>query len=155
MFWRQEIVTQNEESTGSSMLLGMRGEEEIKEKLLRFSSFLSPNLNVPYKKVKISLRNKSIIYCQVLACRDSQVRLSLTAHSDFNSSFFFCQEAPSPQSPQHPDRECAQAVPWHIQHIETAAGTAWQISHLLSTVCLSAASAMLEFKKTQNSSAPH
>lgn len=83
-------MTQNEESTGSSMLLGMRGEEEIKEKLLSFSSFLSPNLNVPYKKIKISLRNKSIIYCQGLACRDSQVRLSLTAHSDFDSSILFC-----------------------------------------------------------------
>lgn len=45
-------MTQNEESTGSSMLLGMRGEEEIKEKLLSFSSFLSPNLNVSYKKSK-------------------------------------------------------------------------------------------------------
>lgn len=147
-------MTQNEESTGSSMLLGIR-EEEIKEKLLSFSSFFSPNLNVPYKKVKISLRNKSIIYCQVLACCDSQVRLSLTAHRDFSPSILFCQEAPSSRSPQHPDRECAQAVPWHIQHIQTAAGTAWQISHLLSTVCLSGASAMLEFKKTQNSSAPH
>lgn len=51
MFWRLEIVTQNEEPTGSSMLLGMR-EEEIKEKLLSFSSFLSPNLNVSYKKSK-------------------------------------------------------------------------------------------------------
>lgn len=70
------------------MLLGMR-EEEIKEKLLSFSSFLSPNLNVSYKKVKISLRNKSIIYCQVLACHDSQVRLSQTAHSDSSSSIFF------------------------------------------------------------------
>lgn len=82
------------------MVLGIR-EEEIKEKLLSFSSFLSPNLNVPYKKVKISLRNKSIIYCQVLACCDSQVRLSLTAHSDFSSSIPFCQEAPSSSSGTH------------------------------------------------------
>lgn len=98
MFWRQEIVTQNEESTGSSMLLGIR-EEEIKEKLLSFSSFLSPNLNVPYKKVKISLRNKSIIYCQVLACCDSQVRLSLTAHRDFLPPFFFVKKLPAHGAP--------------------------------------------------------
>lgn len=32
MFWRLEIVTENEGSTGSSMLLGMRGQKENKEK---------------------------------------------------------------------------------------------------------------------------
>lgn len=114
VFWRLEIVTQNEESTGSSMLLGMT-EEEIKEKLRSFSSFLSPNSNVSYKKVKVSLRNKSIIYCQVLACHDSWVRLSQTAHRDFSSSILFCQEAPSSRSPQqlpqNPDRECPGCAP--------------------------------------------
>lgn len=96
------------------MLLGMRGEEEIKEKLLSFSSFLSPNLNISYNKLKISLRNKSIIYCQVLACHDSQVRLSQTAHSDFfflHSFLSRMSQLREPPAPRH--RECAQAVPWH------------------------------------------
>lgn len=152
-------MSQNEESTGSSMLPGMRGEEEIKEKLIRFSSFLSPNLNVLYKKVKVSLRNKSIIYCQLLACHNSQVRLSQIAHSDSFSSILFYQEAPSSPSPQqllqHPDtgsvpRLYPQTWPGTVQHIQIVAGTAWKINLLFSTVCLSGASAMLEFKKKQN-----
>lgn len=109
-------MSQNEESTGSSTLLEMRGEEEIKEKVLSFSSFQSPNLNVSYKKVKISLRNKSIIYCQVLARHDSQVRLSQTAHSDFSSSIpFLSRSSQLTELPAAPpasrDREGAQAVP--------------------------------------------
>jgi len=82
-------VTQNEGSTASSMLLGMRGEKEDTEKLLSFSSFHSPNLNVSYEKVKIRPRNKTIICCQVLACHNSQARLSQTAHSDFIFSLLF------------------------------------------------------------------
>lgn len=108
MFWRLEIVTQNKGSTGSSMLLGMRGEKEKKEKLLSFSSFLK--LNVSYEKVKISPRSKCIICCQVLACHDSQVRLSPTAHSDFSSSILFCREALSTPNPP-----TAITVPRHIE----------------------------------------
>lgn len=141
------------------MLLGMRGEEEIKKKLLSFSSFLSPNLNISYNKLKISLRNKSIIYCQVLACHDSQVRLSQTAHSDFSSSILFCQEGPSSGSLQHPDTgSVPRLCPGTIQHTQIAAGTAWQINQLSSSVRLSRASAMLEFKKPKthkNFSPPH
>lgn len=90
MFWRLEIVNKNERSTGSSTLLGMREEKENKEKLLSFSSFHSPNLNVSHEKVKISWRNKIIIICcQLLACHNCQLRLSQTAHSDFSSSILF------------------------------------------------------------------
>lgn len=62
MFWRLKIETQHERSTGSSTLLGIRGEKENKEKLLNSSSF-HPNLNVPCEKVKVSLRKKNFTIC--------------------------------------------------------------------------------------------